>query len=91
MLCKCIQYYLHKTVHKICTKLKIHAGGTLSHHFPCIPQGGIISTVNPTCCIGKTILGGIYEGLRTRVNQPKIKYWKLHEFCKNVIKNVHTI
>ena len=31
------------------------------------------------------------EGLRTRVNQPKIKYWKLHELCKNAIKNVHTI
>ena len=26
------------------------------------------------------------EGLRTRVDQPKIKYWKLHELCKNAIK-----
>ena len=33
----------------------------------------------------------IYEGLRTRVDQPKIKDWKLHELCKNAIKNVHTI
>ena len=31
------------------------------------------------------------EGPRTRVDQPKIKYWKLHELCKNAIKNVHTI
>ena len=25
----------------------------------------------------------INEGLRTRVDQPKIKYWKLHELHKN--------
>ena len=25
------------------------------------------------------------------MNQPKIKYWKLHELCKNAIKNIHTI
>ena len=35
--------------------------------------------------------GTIYEGPRTRVDQPKIKYWKLHELCKNAIKNIHTI
>ena len=35
--------------------------------------------------------GTIYEGPRTRVDQPKTKYWKLHELCKNAIKNIHTI
>ena len=35
--------------------------------------------------------GTIYEGPRTRVDQPKIKYWKLHELCKNAIKNIHTV
>ena len=29
-------------------------------HFPCHPQGGKLSQLNPTCCIGKTILGGIH-------------------------------
>ena len=33
----------------------------------------------------------IYEGLRTRVGQPKMKYWKLHELHKNEVKNVHPI
>ena len=28
----------------------------MSHNFPCSPQGGKISLLNPTCCIGKTIL-----------------------------------
>ena len=31
------------------------------------------------------------EGLRTSVDQPQIKYWKLHELCKNAMKNMHTI
>ena len=33
----------------------------MSHDFPCSPQGGKLSQLNPTCCIGKTILGGIYS------------------------------
>ena len=32
----------------------------MSHNFPCSPQGG---KLNPTCCIGKTILGGIYASV----------------------------
>ena len=32
----------------------------MSHNFPCSPQGGKMSQLNPTCCIGKTIIGGIY-------------------------------
>ena len=32
----------------------------LSHIFPCSPQRGKISQLDPTCCIGITILGGIY-------------------------------
>ena len=31
------------------------------------------------------------EGLRTRVDQPKIKYLKFRELCKNAIKSVYTI
>ena len=31
------------------------------------------------------------EGLRTRVGQPKMKYWKLHELHKNEVKVVHPI
>ena len=31
------------------------------------------------------------EGPRTRVGQPKMKYWKLHELHKNEVKNVHPI
>ena len=30
------------------------------HVFPCSPQGGKIPQLYPTCCIGKTILAGIY-------------------------------
>ena len=30
-------------------------------HEPYIPQGGKISPLNLNCCIGKTILGGIYD------------------------------
>ena len=34
----------------------------------------------------------LIEGLRTRVGQPKMKYWKLHELHKNAVKkNVHPI
>ena len=32
-----------------------------------------------------------YEGPRTRVGQPKMKYWKLHELHKNEVKSVHPI
>ena len=32
--------------------------GIMNHNFPCSPQGG---KLNPTCCIGKTILIGICE------------------------------
>ena len=31
------------------------------------------------------------EGPRTRVGQPKMKYWKLHELHKNEVKTVHPI
>ena len=31
------------------------------------------------------------EGPRTRVGQPKMKYWKLHELHINEVKNVHPI
>ena len=31
----------------------------MSHNFPCSPQGGKVSQLNPTCCMGKSILGGI--------------------------------
>ena len=31
------------------------------------------------------------EGPRTRVGQPIMKYWKLHELHKNEVKNVHPI
>ena len=34
--------------------------GIVSHIFPCSPQGGKISQLKPTCCMGKTILGGTY-------------------------------
>ena len=30
----------------------------MSHNFLCSPQGGKLSQLNPTCRIGKTILGG---------------------------------
>ena len=33
----------------------------MSHNFPCSPQGGKLSQLNPTGCIGKTILGGTYD------------------------------
>ena len=29
------------------------------------------------------------EGPRTRVGQPKMNYWKLHELHKNEAQNVH--
>ena len=29
----------------------------MNHNFPCSPQGRKLSQLNPTCCIGKTILG----------------------------------
>ena len=33
----------------------------MNHIFPCSPQGGKISQLNPSCCIGKT--GGTYAML----------------------------
>ena len=36
---------------------------------------------------GKTsLMARLYEGPRTRVDQPKIKYWKLHKLCKKCNK-----
>ena len=33
----------------------------MSHNFPCSASlGALREGINPTCCIGKTILGGIY-------------------------------
>ena len=32
----------------------------MGHIIPCSPQGEKISQLNPTSCISKTILGGIY-------------------------------
>ena len=39
-------------------KLKIYGEGIMSHNFPCSPQ--VLQLINPTCCIGKTILGWMY-------------------------------
>ena len=33
----------------------------MSHNFSCSPQGGNYHSKTPTCCIGKTILGGEYD------------------------------
>ena len=38
-----------------------------------------------------SFLKHVIEGPRTRVGQPKMKYWKLHELDKNEVKNVHPI
>ena len=40
---------------------------------------------------GTKILHTLIEGPRTRVGQPKMKYWKLHEMHINEVKNVHPI
>ena len=33
----------------------------------------------------------LVKGPRTRVGQPKMKYWKLHELHKNEVKNTHML
>ena len=63
-------------------KLKIHGEEIMSHIFPCSLQGGKLLQLNPTCCIGKTILGGMYVVMNTLVvscDLPPIGCWA--HFC----------
>ena len=32
----------------------------MAHNFPCTPEGGKLSQLNPTCLYTKCIVGGIY-------------------------------
>ena len=53
----------------------------------CGRQGTINITIHSQhCSVCSTI-----ERPRTRVGQPKIKQWKLHELHKNEVKNLHPI
>ena len=44
----------------------------MSQNFPCSPQGGKLS-LNPTCCLGKTILGGIYTTYSQEYKNDKVE------------------
>ena len=53
----------------------------MSHNFPCNPQGGKISPLNPNHCTGKTILGSINVAVNHLITGHS-RMGKLH--CSNL-------
>ena len=60
----------------------------MSHNFPCSPQGGKISPLNPNRCTGKTILGSINVAVNHLITGHS-RMGKLH--CSIVPSNEHSI